>query len=49
MDEALHANLILTLKKLQSSRDADMSKQCWYHHNFEHTTEECQALKDKIE
>jgi len=26
-----------------------MSKQCQYHHNFEQTTEECQALKDKIE
>jgi len=28
MDETLHVDLIPTVKKLQSSRDADMSKQC---------------------
>jgi len=49
MDEALHADLIPTLKKLQSPRDADISKQSRYHPKFGHTTQECQALKDKIE
>jgi len=48
MDEALHADLILALKKLQRPKDVDMSKQCCYHRNFGHTTKECQALKNKI-
>ena len=38
MDESLHADLISALKKLQSPRDVDMSKQCQYHCNFGHTT-----------
>jgi len=49
MDKALHANLLPTLKKLQSSRNADMSKQSWYHRNFGQMTEGCKALKNKIE
>nr|AGV40504.1 hypothetical protein [Phaseolus vulgaris] len=49
MDEALNVDLIPTLKKLQSSKGTNMSSKCRYHRNFGHTTEECQALKDKIE
>jgi len=49
LDKALQAKLIPTLKQLQSSRNADTSKQCQYHRNFCHTTEGCQALKDIIE
>jgi len=41
MDGASHADLIPTLKKLQSLRDVDMSKQWQYHCNFRHTTKEC--------
>ena len=42
MDKMLNVDLIPTLKKLQSLRDVDMSKQCRYDCNFGHTTEECQ-------
>jgi len=41
MDEALNADLILTLKNLQGPKDADMFRQCQYHQNFGHTAEEC--------
>jgi len=49
MDEDLHVDLLPTLKKLQSSRNAKMSKQCRYHCNFGHTTEVYQTPKNKIE
>ena len=47
-NEALQVKLIRALKQLQSPRNANMSKHCQYHHNFGHTTEGCQALKDII-
>ena len=36
LDKALLAQLIPTLKQLQSPRNVDMSKNCQYHHNFDH-------------
>jgi len=49
MDEALNAELIPHPRKAASPDNVDQRKQCWYHQNSEHSTEECQALKDKIE
>jgi len=49
LDEALQTELILTLKRYQTPPNADTAKHCQYHRNFGHTTEGCQALKDKIE
>jgi len=49
LDEALQAELILTLKQSQTPRNDDTSKHCQYHCNYDHTTKGCQALKDKIE
>jgi len=49
LDEALQPELIPTLKQSQSLKNADTSKYCQYHCNYCHTTEGCQALKDKIE
>jgi len=48
LDEAQRAELIPTLKQLQNPRNVDMSKHCQYHRSFGHTTDGCQALKDKI-
>ena len=42
-------DLIPTLKRYQTPPNADTAKHCQYHRNFGHTTEGCQALKDKIE
>ncbi|XP_068483297.1 uncharacterized protein [Phaseolus vulgaris] len=49
LDEALQTDLIPTLKQYQTPPNADTAKRCQYHQNFGHTTEGCQALKDKIE
>jgi len=49
MDETLNANLIPTPQKFQNPKDVDTSRKCRYLQNFGHKTEECQALKDKIE
>jgi len=49
LDEALNAELIPPPRKVASPNNADQRKQCRYHQNSEHSTEECQALKDKIE
>ncbi|XP_068486851.1 uncharacterized protein [Phaseolus vulgaris] len=49
LDEALNAELIPPPRKVASPSNADRRKQCRYHQNVGHSTEECQALKDKIE
>jgi len=49
LDEALQAELIPTLKQAQTPRNADTTKRYQYHRSYGHTTEGCQALKDKIE
>jgi len=49
LDETLQTDLIPTLKQYQTPPNADTAKHCQYHRNFGHTTERCQALKDKIE
>jgi len=49
LNEALQAELILALKQSQTPRNVDSSKHYQYHRNYGHTTESCQALKDKIE
>jgi len=47
--EALQIELIPALKQSQTPPNVDTSKCCQYHRNYGHTTEGCQALKDKIE
>jgi len=49
LEEALSADLIPSLQKLPTPRNADTSKHCRYHQNYGHSTDECWALKDKIE
>ncbi|XP_068475223.1 uncharacterized protein [Phaseolus vulgaris] len=49
LDEALQIELIPALRQSQTPPNADTSKRCQYHRNYGHTTEGCQALKDKIE
>ena len=48
LDEALSAELIPPPRKVANSDNADRICRYQYHHNSGHTTEECQALKDKI-
>ena len=49
MDEALNAEQIPPPRKVASPNSADQRKQCRYHQNTRHSTDEFQALKDKIE
>ena len=49
LQEALSAELIPPPRRALSPDNADHSKRCRYHKNTGHSTEECQALKDKIE
>ena len=49
LDEALNAELIPPPRKVASPNNVDRRKQCRYHLNNGHSTEECQDLKDKIE
>ncbi|XP_017429290.1 UTP:RNA uridylyltransferase 1 [Vigna angularis] len=49
LEEALNADLIQKPRKLATSPNADMSRHCRYHRKYGHETEECVALKDKIE
>ena len=49
LQEALSVELIPPPRRALSPENADRSKRCRYHKNTGHSTEECQALKDKIE
>jgi len=49
LDEDLNTELTHPPRKLASPNNVDQRKQCRYHKNTGHSTEECQALKDKIE
>ncbi|KAG4936851.1 hypothetical protein JHK82_051071 [Glycine max] len=48
MDQALFVNIFPFPRKPTPSK-VDYSKRCWYNRNRGHSTEECGALKDKIE
>ncbi|XP_014522446.1 uncharacterized protein LOC106778949 [Vigna radiata var. radiata] len=48
LEEALRANLMTTIHA-PTPLGADESKYCRYHQNRGHTTEDCVALKDKLE
>ncbi|XP_014491061.1 uncharacterized protein LOC106753722 [Vigna radiata var. radiata] len=48
LEEALRANL-LTVARSPTPRGADESKHCRYHQNMGHSTEDCVALRDKLE
>jgi len=47
MDEVFSAELIPPPRKATSPDNADQGKRCRYHQNTGHSTEECQALKEK--
>jgi len=49
LDEAFQADLLPPPRKTTTPPNADMTKYCRYHRNHGHTTEECNALQDKIE
>jgi len=49
LEEALNADLMSVPRKAITPRNADITKHCRFHQNYGHTTEECVALKDKIE
>jgi len=49
LEEALSTELIPAPRKFPSPPRADQTKHCRYHRNHDHSTEECIALKDKIE
>jgi len=49
LEEALHTTLIHTPKKAPTPKDADTTKHCHFHQNYGHATDECVALKDRIE
>jgi len=49
LQEALSVELMPPPRRALSPDNADCSKKCRYHQNTGHSTEECQAPKDKIE
>ncbi|XP_027932692.1 uncharacterized protein LOC114188288 [Vigna unguiculata] len=49
LEEALNADLIATPQRVPTPPNADTTKDCLYHQNYGHTTEDCFTLKDKIE
>jgi len=49
LEEVLNTNLIPTPQKVLISRNANMSKHCHFHQNYDHNAEECVMFKDKIE
>jgi len=49
LDDTLTADLNPQPRRAASPENVDQTCRCRYYRNSEHTTEECQALKDKIE
>ena len=49
LEEALDTDLLSTPRRANKPPNADTTRQCRYHGNFGHSTEECTALQDKIE
>ena len=49
LEEAINADLLKAPSRTPTPQSADQTKHCRYHLNFGHTTEDCWALKDKIE
>lgn len=49
LEETLNPDLMMAPKRTTTSPSADQTKNCRYHRNFGHTTEDYWALKDKIE
>ncbi|XP_020227522.1 uncharacterized protein LOC109808793 [Cajanus cajan] len=49
LDQALASEVLAVAKRASTPPRADTSKSCKYHRNRGHSTEECAALKDKIE
>ncbi|XP_014503111.1 uncharacterized protein LOC106763429 [Vigna radiata var. radiata] len=49
LQEALSAQIMQTPLRRPTPPGADLTKQCLYHQNSRHDTEECVTLRDKIE
>ncbi|XP_027337111.1 uncharacterized protein LOC113850766 [Abrus precatorius] len=49
LDQALATEILRMPRRANTPPRADKSKSCRYHQNRGHTTEECTALRDKIE
>ncbi|XP_020239297.1 uncharacterized protein LOC109818267 [Cajanus cajan] len=49
LEQALASEVLAVLKRASTPPRADTSKVCRYHRNRGHSTEECAALRDKIE
>ena len=49
LEEALNVDLLRAPSRTPTPQSADQTKQCRYHRNFGHTTEDYRVLKDKIE
>ncbi|XP_020233599.1 uncharacterized protein LOC109813757 [Cajanus cajan] len=49
LEQALASEVLAVPKRASTPPHADTSKSCRYHHNRGHSTEECAALRDKIE
>ncbi|XP_027337542.1 uncharacterized protein LOC113851274 [Abrus precatorius] len=49
LDQALATEILRMPRRANTPPRADKSKSCRYHQNRGHTTEECAALRDKIE
>ncbi|XP_020238619.1 uncharacterized protein LOC109817702 [Cajanus cajan] len=49
LEQALASEVLAVTKRASSPPRADTTKSCRYHHNHGHSTDECSALKDKIE
>ncbi|XP_020209186.1 uncharacterized protein LOC109794123 [Cajanus cajan] len=49
LEQALASEILSIPKRAHTPPRADLSKSCSYHQNHGHSTEECAALKDKVE
>ncbi|XP_020219655.1 uncharacterized protein LOC109802649 [Cajanus cajan] len=49
LEEANNNNLLALPSPGHTPNSADKSKHCQYHRNYDHTTEECRTLRDRIE
>jgi len=49
LEETLYTELIPLPRKIPTPSNVDHNKHCRYHKNFDHNTEVCAGLRDKIE
>jgi len=49
LEEALSTDILPISRRAATPKNADTTRHCRFHQNYGHTSEECVALKDKIE